>query len=93
MCLHIRCADATSAADTVHVSSVRVCHPSQGSNLKGLLTLTVVLLGLPTSLRVGHVLDRAINECIYEREPRRRQVTVAPVLERGAIGVSAHVRF
>jgi hypothetical protein len=32
------------------------------SNLKGLLTFTAVLLGLPSSLRIGHVLDRAINE-------------------------------
>jgi hypothetical protein len=63
------------------------------SNLKGLLTFTAVLLGFPTSLRIGHVLDRAINESIYEREPRRPQVTVAPLLGRGAIGGSAHVRF
>ena len=63
------------------------------SNLKGLLTLTAVLLGLPTSLRIGHVLDRAINEPIYEREPTRPHVTVAPLLGGGAIGVSAHIRF
>jgi len=71
--------------------SLRRLNP--GIYLKGLLTFTAVLLGFPTSLRIGHVLDRAINESIYEREPRRPQVTVATLLGRGAIGVSAHVRF
>jgi hypothetical protein len=63
------------------------------SDLKGLLTVAAVLLGFPTSLRIGHVLDRAINGSIYEREPRTPQVTVAPLLGRDAVGVSAHVRF
>jgi hypothetical protein len=62
-------------------------------NLKGLLTSVAVLLGLPISLRMGHVLDRAINDSIYERDPTRPQVTVGPLLGRGAIGASAQVRF
>jgi hypothetical protein len=64
-----------------------------GSNLKGVATALAVLVGFPMSLRVGLVLDRAINEPIYERQPRKSQVTVSPLLGRDQKGVVARVRF
>ena len=63
------------------------------SSLRGFATALAVLWGFPTSLRMGHVLDRAINEPIYERQPGRPQVTVSPWLGRDVKGVVAQVHF
>lgn len=62
-------------------------------SLKGLATTLAVVVGVPTSLRIGHVLDRAINEPIYERPTRSRQVSIAPWFGQRVKGVAAHVRF
>lgn len=37
------------------------------STLKGMATSLAFVVGLPVSIRVGHVLDRAINKPIYQR--------------------------
>jgi hypothetical protein len=63
------------------------------SSQKGLWTALAVVLGFPTSLRIGHVLDRAINEPIYERPSRRARISVSPWLGRDVKGVIAQARF
>jgi hypothetical protein len=63
------------------------------SSLKGLATFLALVVGLPVSLRVGHVLDRAINEPIYMRQPRRLQLTASPWLDENVKGVVAQLRF
>ncbi|HVG71521.1 MAG TPA: hypothetical protein VM819_11455 [Vicinamibacterales bacterium] len=63
------------------------------SSLKGLATALAVVVAVPTSLRIGHVLDRAMNESIYERHTRSRQVSISPWFGRTIKGVAAHVRF
>src|SRR5687768_2265956 len=63
------------------------------SSLKGLATTLAVVVAVPTSLRIGHVLDRAINEPIYERHTRSRQVSISPWFGRTIKGVAAQVRF
>ena len=63
------------------------------SNLKGIWTFMAIVVGIPVSLRVGHVLDRAINEPIYQRRPRGRNVTVAPDIAPHAVGVAVHVQY
>lgn len=37
------------------------------STLKGMATSLAFVVGLPVSMRIGHVLDRAINKPIYQR--------------------------
>jgi hypothetical protein len=63
------------------------------ASLKGLATALAVLVGLPVSLRIGPVLDRAINEPIYERQPRRLQVPVSPWVGRDVKGAVARVHY
>ena len=63
------------------------------STLKGLATALAVVVAVPTSLRIGHVLDRAINEPVYERSTRSRQVSVSPWFGNRVKGVAAQVRF
>lgn len=41
------------------------------STLKGVATSLAFVVGLPVSMRVGHVLDRAINKPIYQRIRKR----------------------
>ena len=63
------------------------------SSLKGVATALAILIGLPVGLRMGHVIDRAINKPIYLREPRRTRVTVAPLFDQTTKGIIAQVRF
>jgi hypothetical protein len=63
------------------------------SNLKGIWTFMAIVVGIPVSLRVGHVLDRAINEPVYQRRPRAQTVTVAPQVAPHAVGVAVHVQY
>lgn len=63
------------------------------SNLKGVATGLALVWGLPVSARIGHLLDRATNEAIYEQRSGARPVTLTPMLGRDTLGVSAHVRF
>jgi hypothetical protein len=63
------------------------------SNLRGLGTFVALLWGFPVSLRVGHVLDRAINEPVYTQESAQPQVTIVPWLGKGLKGVVGQVRF
>jgi hypothetical protein len=41
------------------------------STLKGMATSLAFVVGLPVSMRIGHVLDRAINKPIYRRAQKR----------------------
>jgi hypothetical protein len=41
------------------------------STLKGVATSLAFVVGLPVSMRIGHVLDRAINKPIYRRVQKR----------------------
>jgi hypothetical protein len=41
------------------------------STLKGMATSLAFVVGLPVSMRIGHVLDRAINKPIYQRVRKR----------------------
>lgn len=63
------------------------------SNLKGLATFLAAFWGVPVSLRVGHVLDRAMNEPVYERQSQGPRVSLVPVLDGASIGVMAQLRF
>lgn len=57
------------------------------SSLKGIGTFIALAWGIPISMRIGHVLDRAINQPIFTRQPRSRQVSLVPWLGRGVKGV------
>jgi hypothetical protein len=57
------------------------------SSLKGIWTFFAVVWGIPISMRVGHVLDRAINQHIFTRQPGNRQVSLVPWLGQGTKGV------
>jgi hypothetical protein len=50
------------------------------SNLKGLVTALALVWGVPVSLRMGHVIDRSINDPIYERSPRSPRARMVPRL-------------
>jgi hypothetical protein len=63
------------------------------ASLKGLATFLALVVGFPVSLRVGHVLDRAINEPIYRRPAGTRRVTVSPSLAHGVKGVAVDIQF
>lgn len=63
------------------------------SNLKGLVTTLAIVWGVPVSLRMGHIIDRATNEPVYERQPRTRLVTVSPWVGPHVAGVVTQVRF
>jgi hypothetical protein len=63
------------------------------STLKGLATALAVVVAVPTSLRIGHVLDRAINEPIYDRHTTSRRVSISPWFGPRTRGVSAQVSF
>jgi hypothetical protein len=58
------------------------------SNLKGLVTTVAVAWGLPLSLRMGHVIDRAINDPVYERITRGLRASIVPEFDQGSGGIS-----
>ncbi len=62
------------------------------SNLKGLFTSVALMMGVPVSLRMGHLVDRAINDPIY-RPRAGLQVSVAPGLDRRSRGVAIVLRW
>jgi hypothetical protein len=45
------------------------------------------------AIAVGALVDRSINDSIYERPSQGPRVTIAPSFGRGVMGVSAHVSF
>ena len=51
------------------------------------------VIGIPVSLRVGHVVDRAINEPIYQRRPEGHSIAVTPHLGPRRVGVALEVRY
>ena len=61
-------------------------------NLKGLATFIAVIVAIPTPW-IGRRVDLDLNDPIYERPSQPSGVTLAPLLGRETIGVSAHVRF
>jgi hypothetical protein len=63
------------------------------SSMKGIWTFMATVIGIPVSLRVGHVLDRAINEPVYQRRPRGQSVNVAPHVGPHAVDVAVQVHF
>ena len=62
------------------------------SNLKGLETSLALVLGVPVSLRMGHLIDRAINDPIY-RAPGRLQVSILPAVDRRSGSVTVVLRW
>lgn len=63
------------------------------SSMKGFWTFMATVVGIPVSLRVGHVLDRAINEPVYRPRPRSQSVIVAPQVTPHAVGVAVRVQY
>jgi hypothetical protein len=62
-------------------------------NMQGIWTLMATVIGIPVSLRVGHVVDRAINEPIYQRRPEGHSIAVTPQLGPRRVGVALEVRY
>ena len=52
------------------------------SSLKGLGTFLAIVVGIPMSTRMGHVIDRATNEPVYHRSTAAAAVTLAPAVGR-----------
>ena len=50
------------------------------NSLKGLGTFLAVVVGIPISARIGHVIDRANNEPVYQRSTSAAAVTFAPAV-------------
>jgi hypothetical protein len=63
------------------------------SNLKGLATSVALVLGVPVSLRMGHVMDRAINDPIYERTSRTPRASIIPEFGRDSGGVAVTLQW
>ena len=62
------------------------------TDLKGIFTVFAIAVGLPVSIRVGHVLDRAINRPVYQSLRREPLVEINPVVGPGiGIGVRVHI--
>jgi hypothetical protein len=62
------------------------------ASLKGIWTALAVLCGIPTAIRIGHVLDRAINAPVYQRRETGAEISLLPLARPGA-GIVVHVRF
>lgn len=57
-------------------------------SLKGLATSLALVLGVPVSVRMGHVIDRLINDPIYERTTRGPRASIVPQLGDGSRGIT-----
>jgi hypothetical protein len=62
------------------------------SSLRGFETSLALVLGVPISLRMGYVIDRAINQPIF-RKPRSSRVVIAPMVDRHSTGAAVVVRW
>jgi hypothetical protein len=62
------------------------------SNLKGLATTMALMWGVPVSLRMGHLIDRATNDPIY-RAPGSLQVSILPAVDSRSGGVTVVLRW
>lgn len=63
------------------------------SNLKGLLTTLSVVVGIPISMRMGHVIDRATNAPLYQRSSPLAQATLVPLVGHDRAAVLIAVRW
>ena len=62
------------------------------NDLKGFATSLALVIGVPVSLRMGHLIDRAINDPIY-RAPGSLQVSIVPAVDRRSGGVRVVLRW
>jgi hypothetical protein len=62
------------------------------STLKGFETSLALVLGVPVSIRMGYLIDRATNDPIY-RAPGRLQVSILPTVDRRSRGVLVVLRW
>lgn len=63
-------------------------------DMKGLLTFLAVVWGIPVSMRIGHVIDRSVNQPVYRRGGHSAaHVAVIPLAASGRKGAAVSVRF
>lgn len=86
---------ALGAAVGVAVSGVVYLWERQqpAGSLKGLWTTMSVMVGIPISMRMGHVIDRATNAPIYQRSSRPSQTTLVPLVGHDRAAALVAVRW
>ena len=63
------------------------------SSLKGLLTTLAVVVGIPISARMGHVIDRANNAPVFQQSVPRARVILAPSVSHDRAAALVAVRW